>query len=103
VHALRQPTSGSDPIVYALSHLLKQFTYSCGVESFQVTLADLIPATGQQLDLFVHRIGQESRLNDILKDLAARYGTHCFYRASLVNREARLPEQRFQLLEFDTL
>jgi DNA polymerase-4 len=99
-HAFRRPASGSDPIAYALTHLLAQFTYPGGVERLEVVLAGLVPATGQQLDLFVHQTSQEGRLGDLLKDLVARYGPNCFYWACL-NREARLLEQRFRLLEFD--
>jgi hypothetical protein len=35
----------------------------------------------------------------VLRDLMAIYGPDRFYRASLVDREACLPERRFILLE----
>jgi hypothetical protein len=37
----------------------------------------------------------------VLKDLVARYGADCFYRVSLINPEAHLPERRFRLREVD--
>ena len=94
---LRRPTAGAEHIAQTLGELLVGMQVSCGVVGLEVTLTDLVPATGQQLDLFVHRTGQERRLHDVLKDLVARYGADCFYRISLTDREARLPERRFQL------
>jgi len=94
---LRRPTAGAKHIAQTLCHLLTWIRVPCGVVELEVTLADLVPATGQQLDLFVHQVGQEHRLREVLKDLVARYGADCFYRITLTDREARLPEHRFQL------
>jgi nucleotidyltransferase/DNA polymerase involved in DNA repair len=97
--ALRRPASGAEDLARALAHRLARVEYTCGVVGLEVVLANLVPATGQQLDLFVHQTGQASRLGDVLKNLIARYGADCFYQASLADRQARLPEQRFRLRE----
>jgi len=99
---LRQPTSGAEPIAQTLCELLARIRVPCGVVELEVSMADLVPARGQQLDLFVHRAEQESRLRDVLRDLVARYGADCFYRISLTDRAARLPERRFRLWGVDT-
>ena len=98
---LRQPTSGAEHLARTLIEILARIQVTCGVVELEVTLAGLVPATGQQLDLFVPRTGQESRLRQTLSDLTARYGADCFYRVSLAEREAYLPERRFQLLKAD--
>jgi nucleotidyltransferase/DNA polymerase involved in DNA repair len=103
---LRRPTAGAEHIAQTLCDLLARIRVPCGVVELEVTLTDLVPTTGQQLDLpltgsgygFVHQTGQEHRLREVLQDLVARYGADRFYRISLTDREARLPERRFRLL-----
>jgi nucleotidyltransferase/DNA polymerase involved in DNA repair len=98
---MRQPTSNPQRLSQILSGLAARAQAGKGIIGLEVILTDLIPATGQQLDLFTHHMEQERRLGQALKDLAARYGTDCFCRASLFDREAPLPERRFQLREVD--
>jgi len=104
-----QPTFSREKITLNLSQLLGRIGYPCGVVSLEIILGDIVPETGRQLDLpstgsghrFVNRVEQEARLRRLLRDLMARYGPDRFYWASLVDREARLPERRFILLEVD--
>ena len=96
-----QPTFSREKIALNLNQLLRRIEYPCAVVSLEIALADIVPETGKQLDLFVNRVEQEARLRRLLRDLRAKYGSDCFYRASLVDREARLPEMRFTLLEVD--
>lgn len=98
---MRQPTSNPERLNRILGELVAQAKIGWGVTELEVILADMIPAKGQQLDLFVHQAGQEGRLHEVLKDLVARYGTNCFYRISLTSREARLPERRFRLQKME--
>jgi hypothetical protein len=72
-----------------------------GITNLKVILVNLAPARGEQLDLFVHQTQQENRLNHALKDLVARYGDNCFYRVSLPEQQAHLPERRFRLLQME--
>jgi hypothetical protein len=94
---MRQPINDSRRLTRILVEVLTQVEVQCGVIGLEATVVNLIPSRGQQLDLFVHQRGQESRLRQALKDLAARYGTGCFYYVSLPDREAHLPERRFRL------
>ena len=69
--------------------------------SLGIALGDIAPETGKQLDLFCNRVEQEARLRRMMRDLMAQYSPDRFYRASLVDRHAQLPERRFILLEVD--
>ena len=97
-----QPTFSREKITFNLGQLLRRIDYRCGVVSLEIVLGDIAPETGKQLDLFVNRVGQETKLHRMLRDLMAKYGPDRFYRAALVDREARLPEMRFILLEIDS-
>jgi len=94
---LRQPTSSPQRLAEILLGLLERAGIEVGVSEVEVTLAGLLPAVGQQLDLFAHGLEQGSRLREIVNDLAARYGPDCFYRVALSHPEAVLPERRFHL------
>jgi nucleotidyltransferase/DNA polymerase involved in DNA repair len=98
---LRRPTGDPKRLARIFCELMGRIQVESGISGLEVILTDMRPATGQQLDLFVHRTGQESRLCHALKDLVARYGAGCFYRVSLINPEAHLPERRFRLREVD--
>ena len=96
-----QPTFSREKIALNLSQLLGRIDYPGGVIGLEVALGDIVPETGRQLDLFVNRVEQETRLRRMLRDLMAKYGSDRFYRASLLDQGARLPERRFILLEVD--
>jgi DNA polymerase-4 len=96
-----QPTFSQGKITFNLKQLLRRMDYPCGVAGLEIVLGDIVHETGKQLDLFVNRREQEARLRGMLRDLMAKYGSNRFYRASLVDRKAHLPERRFILLEAD--
>jgi DNA polymerase-4 len=98
---LSQPTFSREKITLNLRQLLRRIDYRCGVVSLEIVLGDMVPETGKQLDLFANRVEQETRLRRMMRDLTAKYSPDRFYRASLVDRHARLPERRFVLLEVD--
>ncbi len=99
---LSQPSFSREKVALNLSQLLRRIDYPGRVASLEIVLGDIAPETGKQLGLFVNRVGQEARLRRMLRDLMAQYSPDRFYRASLVDRHARLPERRFILLEVDT-
>lgn len=97
---LRQPTSNSEWLTLTVEALLRRFRATRGVVALTITVADLLLAMGQQLDLFDYYgsgTEQARRLNEHLPDLIARYGAGCFYQAAVTNPAAYLPEGRFQL------
>jgi nucleotidyltransferase/DNA polymerase involved in DNA repair len=97
---LSQPTGDAALLSRLLDSFLGKVQICCAVNSMTVTLAELTPVLGRQLDLFNHQTNQENRLNDVLPDLIARYGQERFYQPSLTNSAAYLPEQRFQLVDW---
>ena len=62
-------------------------------------VADLVPAVGQQLELFDGSIQQRQQLHRLLADLVARYGWGRFFYVALTHTTSLLPEQRFRLNE----
>jgi len=98
---MRQPTSDTERLTRILGELMGQVEIRRAVTELQVALADLAPAIGQQLDLFIPQTGQAHRLRQVLGDLVARYGADCFHRVCLLDRAAPLPERRFHLREVD--
>ncbi len=94
---LREPTGDARRLGCVASELLGQVHLTCGVSALEVTITGLVPAVGEQLDLFVHQSGQESRLRAGLGDLVARHGAACFYQVALLDQSAPLPERRFRM------
>jgi DNA polymerase-4 len=99
---LRQPSGDPARLALTLGELASRAAPGRGVAEIEVTLTSLTPARGQQLDLFVHQTGQDHRLREALGDLAARYGSDCFYQFSLLDRAIPLPERRFRLRQATT-
>jgi DNA polymerase-4 len=98
---LRRPTGDAGRLGRVASELLGQAHLTCAVSTLEVTMTGLVPTVGEQLDLFVHQSGQESRLRAGLGDLVARHGATCFYQVALLDQSAPLPERRFRLLQVE--
>jgi DNA polymerase-4 len=94
---LRQATAEAHRLGESLTLLLDQARISCGVVGITVSLGDLSPVSGEQLELFTFGGEQERRLGEVLPHLVARYGEHYFYQALVTSPLAPLPEARFQL------
>jgi DNA polymerase IV len=94
---IRCPTARAERLAAVLMELLSRIQIRSGVVEVELILMGLLPATGQQLDLFAHGIEQGSRLHATLKDVTARYGVESFYQVLLTDRSAYLPERRFRL------
>ncbi len=98
---LRKPTNDAEQLTRTLHQFLNRSALRSGVSSVEVTLSDLSPAVGQQLDLFSHETGQDTRLQDALKNVTARYGADCFYWISPTTEKARLPERGYTWRQAD--
>lgn len=98
---LRRPTADTGRLAGICAELLAGLRIQAAVVEIQVSLSDLIPAVGQQLDLFAHGLEQGSRLRDTVRDLIACYGHDCFHRVSLSEPDAYLLERRFRLERLD--
>ena len=102
---LRQPVSSAGHISEIFSQLVGQLLtpplIPGGITRIEVSLSELVPAVGQQLDLFVQQMGQDKLLRTALKDIVARYGSECFYWISLSEDKSHLPERGFHLRPAD--
>jgi DNA polymerase-4 len=101
--SLRQPTTHPERLELILNALLSKAQVSCGVVAVAVKLSDLTPARGEQLDLFSPPTAQESRLQEALPHLIARYGATSFYRSFSSQQTAYLAARRFQLQPLDNV
>jgi protein ImuB len=68
------------------------------VTRLSLELDGTAPAAGQQLGLFTPQSAQAARLEWQIAGLAIRFGAERIYRARLRDPEARLAEDRFELL-----
>lgn len=94
---LRQATAEVHRLGESLALLLDQARISCGVVGITVSLGELSPVSGEQLELFTFGGEQERRLGEVLPQLVTRYGEQRFYQALVTSPLATLPEARFQL------
>jgi nucleotidyltransferase/DNA polymerase involved in DNA repair len=85
----------------ALRVLVEAFQpFGEGITAIDLTLTDLVPFAGYQLDLFDHRGAQWERLTQAVEKLSARYGRDAFTRPVERDRTARLIERRYGFQPF---
>ena len=65
------------------------------VERLALELDGTAPEAGRQLTLFEQQLARAGRLEWQLRSLAIRYGADRILRASLVDHDALVPEERF--------
>jgi hypothetical protein len=95
---LRQPSSGSLHLTRVLLQLLARTgSIRHGVVGLEVTLEDLVPFAGQQLDLFQHRTGQRERMNEALGILTTRFDARHFLWITPAELQSLQIEQRYRL------
>ncbi len=95
---LEAPTAQVAPLQRALQHLLQRAHTESGIETMEATCGDLTPVVVQQLDLFGHAAAASQR-QELLTNLVARFGARRFFQAVPQQRDASLPERRYQLQE----
>lgn len=85
----------------ALLHLADAFLpFREGIIAIDLTLTDLVPFAGYQLDLFDHHGAQWERLTQAVEKLSGRYGREAFTRPVERDRTARLIERRYGFQPF---
>jgi DNA polymerase-4 len=101
---LRRPTADSQHLSDAVQELIARLSFSSGISSLTVGMADLTPATTCQLTLFpeAEASGAEvsHRVRQTVGNLAAKYGASLFSQPTLTEPHHPLPERRFQLQPF---
>jgi DNA polymerase-4 len=99
--SLVRATSDSVKLRYAILNLLGQAHITAGVVAITLQLAGLVPLGGQQLELFPSSNQSDRQFRRRLHELVVYYGADRFLYATLTNSALLLPEQRFQLDEFE--
>jgi hypothetical protein len=94
---LDAPTAQADVLQRALAQLLARAQLAGGVEHLRASCADLRPVVATQLDLFGSRGALER--DALVANLVARFGARRFFAAVPQQRDAVLPERRYELLE----
>jgi nucleotidyltransferase/DNA polymerase involved in DNA repair len=101
LRVLEQPASTAAVLARAAGALLDELGLSSGTLEIAMTLLDLAPLRGQQLDLFRSEQGHQQELAAVLHDLVARHGRGRFFHAALSNPAARLASERVTLIPVD--
>jgi nucleotidyltransferase/DNA polymerase involved in DNA repair len=93
---LPEPTLEAEAIERLLVARLERTPPPAPVARLELELADVAPATGQQLALFVPQAGRAARLGWQLARLALTFGEDRVRRVELADPEAPLPEARWR-------
>lgn len=101
LRVLEQPASTAAVLTRAAGALLDELKLSSGTLEIAMTLLELAPLRGQQLELFRSEQGRHEELEGVLHDLVARHGRGCFFHAALSNPAARLASERVTLVSVD--
>jgi len=90
-----EPTADAEAVERLLLERLARQPVPAPVERIELGLAEVGPATGQQLTLFVPQANRSARLAWQLARLAVRYGPEQVVRVALDDPDAPLPEARW--------
>ncbi len=95
---LRRAVAGISVMTRTLRQLLERLKIQrSGVVGIEVKVSQLVPLTGQQLDLFIHRSDQRERMQETLATLQIRYDDECFLWITPAEVASRQIEQRYRL------
>jgi len=95
--AFPEPVALADLVERLLVARLEQLDLTAPVTRLSLELDGTTPAVGEQLGLFVPQSARAARLEWQLATLAVRFGQDRIYRARLLDPEALLAEDRFEL------
>jgi nucleotidyltransferase/DNA polymerase involved in DNA repair len=99
---LPEPTQEAEAIERLLVARLERTPPPAPVARLELELADVAPAAGQQLALFVPQAGRAARLGWQLARLALTFGEDRVRRVELADPEAPLPEARWRWVAVET-
>ena len=93
---LPEPTAEAEAIERLLYAQLERTPPPAPVSRLELELAEVAPAAGQQLPLFLPQAARAARLGWQLARLALTYGEDRIRRVEVMDPEAPLPEQRWR-------
>jgi DNA polymerase-4 len=98
---LRRPTADAQHLSNVVLELVAQLSFSSGISTLTISMTNLTPATTRQLTLFEASETEVSqRIQQTVRNLAAKYGASLFSLPELTEPCHPLPERRFQLQPF---
>ena len=99
---LPEPTAEAEAIERLLYAQLERTPPPAPVARLELELADVAPAAGQQLSLFIPQAGRSARLGWQLARLALTFGEDRIRRVELIDPEAPLPETRWRWIPVES-
>ena len=97
----REPTANAERLWQIVRPLLDAARWSAPVLEIHLTLLDLAFESGRQSPLFAERVRERRRLEEMVRELHARYRTTPIKQLVEVEPWHRLPERRYALLDYD--
>jgi protein ImuB len=99
---LPEPTAEAEAIERLLYAQLERMPPPAPVARLELELADVSPAAGQQLPLFIPQAARAARLGWQLARLALTYGEDRIRRVEVTDPEAPLAEQRWRWIPVES-
>jgi protein ImuB len=99
---LPEPTAEAEAIERLLYAQLERTPPPAPVARLELELAEIAPAAGQQLPLFIPQAARAARLGWQLARLALTYGEDRIRRVEVADPEAPLPEQRWRWISVES-
>ena len=99
---LPEPTAEAEAIERLLYAQLERTPPPAPVARLELELAEVAPAAGQQLPLFIPQAARSARLGWQLARLALTYGDDRIRRVEVMDPEAPLPEQRWRWISVES-
>jgi protein ImuB len=97
-----EPTSDAEAIERLLYAQLERTPPPAPVARLELELAEVAPATGQQLPLFIPQAARAARLGWQLARLALTFGEDRIRRVEITDPEAPLPEDRWRWIPVES-
>jgi DNA polymerase-4/protein ImuB len=99
--ALKEPSSDVDRLWLVIRTILERTPYPAPVTGLSIELLELSQESGKQSVLFPGRIRHRERLDEMVRQLKARYGAPPLKRVVEVEPWSRIPERRHALMDYD--
>jgi nucleotidyltransferase/DNA polymerase involved in DNA repair len=99
--ALKEPSSDGDRLWLVIRTILERTPYPAPVTGLSIELLELSQESGKQSVLFPGRIRHRERLDEMVRQLKARYGAPPLKRVVEVEPWSRIPERRHALMDYD--
>jgi DNA polymerase-4/protein ImuB len=98
---LKEPSSDVDRLWLVIRTILERTPYPAPVTGLSIELLELSRESGKQSVLFPGRIRHRERLDEMVRQLKARYGAPPLKRVVEVEPWSRIPERRHALMDYD--